>query len=1625
MKRIALSLAALVSLTAAAELRETIIVSAPYSYIEGVLQPRCQTVYGNHDPDPKSTLGPLSNNYVSSGNGLTPKMDVAVTARPPKGMQPVEWRILSPIATPSAMLVSNTTTIASYPSTGNDFVLRWEAYFASRDVREFLLTPCYEKIPSVFLHGNGDGAEVPVKSVEARLGAPYGMPDATRPGYDFVGWYTNPTGGSMISADQTVTDLAKTNLYARWKAKTFSLFTASSGDGSGSLAPAEGEGHPCTYGSTVTLHAYPDEGSLFTGWQDGDTNRVRTVTVSGDATYTATFMRRRYDIVFRYRAENGGATQTVVRVAHGDSAVPPPDSAVNGWTGHTFLGWTGAEYDNVERGGDVIAEYILNTYSIRFDANGGSGSIPAVSEVAYGADVSLPAAEAILSRTGYVFVGWATTPDAEAAEYAEGGQVRNLTTSHNVTVTLYAVWKPNSYKVRFDANGGVGTMQDVGLVYDTPAFLPKCAFSRGALEFEGWSRVRDAASVYIDEDVVKNLATNQDDVVTLYAAWKGGYTVTFHDPLVSAEDYSQPFELTVEQRLVPVRFAPPGQKFQGWATSDGGEKAYDDCALVTKLGALGETVDLYAVWSDAATTYTIRFDPNGGAGEMKSVWESSELTSGPMGGSFSLPPNAYVGPGAFLGWALSPEGDVVYEDGEEVSGALAQPGEIVTLYAKWGAPAVSPIAVAGDCLLALTAENRPGSTTPPVVSVDTEVAGAVGGSAIRIDAPDGMDLYSDVKIKGKIDGPGMLTFKWMASRELVPDNGRGATFQYEPYDTVSGLPQWPTNRVPSVGAFSEVQVWIDQPGRSIQWVAAYPPFEDGSPSGYTYWIDDIRWLPEDYWIIFHANGSSVTGTTADQQASQSQTNVLNECAFRDGGNRQFLGWSLTPDGDVRYDDRARLFNVPSDAFNALGNLDLYAQWSDGTWLLSFVTDGGSWNEGLGDKSVDVGRSVKLPAADSNPSRPGYRFLGWSKTLGAATPDYQPGETITLDAKAGEKVYLYAVWARGYTVRFHLGRPEATGEMAPMELQFGKDATNITACAFTCLDCEFMGWATELGGEVVYADGAAVADYELGGTAGRNVVLYAVWREWTFVDAPRVATDLVYTGESQTGVEANPGSAATGDFAATDVGSYEAVVSLDEGCAWSSSRGTGTADVAPKTVNWTIARATYDLSGVSFASASFEADGSPKSIFVTGALPKGVTVTYKGNGQTAVGTYTVTATFAGDMKNYEPVSPASLTATLTVVASGKDDPGEDDPGEDDPGEDDPGEDDPDDEPPVLHPTPVLGAFTAEKAATYVGWLRNDDGSLYATLSVKAGAARTGRDSKVTVTVTPVGGKRKNVKTVVTPGGNPKDANGIVFGSLGLTGVFEGHVVEAAQDFSKAKLAEHKAMLAKVPVGTHALAAMTPSGLAALSVTVSNKGKAKISGTVAGKKLSLSTVGALGEKMFAVPVVYAKRGLSVAFVLWIPLDGSGPKITGLSADWTLAALGEAKPLADGEHFFTMETPPFRDYLETVDGAYVSPAGEPFSVTGAKWAVPKTAGKLKYDREAARPVVVLKNGEYVNLAALKLKYTAKSGAVSGSFYLYHLLNGALKKDKVTVGGIVVDGRFYGSGTIKKLGVFEVGAQ
>ena len=162
-------------------------------------------------------------------------------------------------------------------------------------------------------------------------------------------------------------------------------------------------------------------------------------------------------------------------------------------------------------GFDVMVSPIQ--YTITYDANGGSNA-PNPQTKLEGESIFLSSTYPI--RTGYTFLGWSTSADATDIEY-----IPNSSYTTDANLILYANWNANTYTVKYNANGGTGTMSDSSHTYDTAKALTANTFTRTGYTFLGWSTSPTATTAtYTDKQSVKNLTTTNGGTITLYAVWQ-------------------------------------------------------------------------------------------------------------------------------------------------------------------------------------------------------------------------------------------------------------------------------------------------------------------------------------------------------------------------------------------------------------------------------------------------------------------------------------------------------------------------------------------------------------------------------------------------------------------------------------------------------------------------------------------------------------------------------------------------------------------------------------------------------------------------------------------------------------------------------------------------------------------------------------------------------------------------------------------------------------------------------------------------------------------------------------------------------------------------------------------------
>lgn len=145
-------------------------------------------------------------------------------------------------------------------------------------------------------------------------------------------------------------------------------------------------------------------------------------------------------------------------------------------------------------------------WTIAYDANGGSGAPGSQTKWR---DESLELSSTKPTRTGYTFQGWATSSSGSVS-YQPGASYTS-----NSGVTLYAVWKANTWTVKFDANGGEGAPADQTKTYGIDLTLSTTKPTRALYNFLGWGTSSSSSAVYQPGG---KYTVNAD--ITLYAVWE-------------------------------------------------------------------------------------------------------------------------------------------------------------------------------------------------------------------------------------------------------------------------------------------------------------------------------------------------------------------------------------------------------------------------------------------------------------------------------------------------------------------------------------------------------------------------------------------------------------------------------------------------------------------------------------------------------------------------------------------------------------------------------------------------------------------------------------------------------------------------------------------------------------------------------------------------------------------------------------------------------------------------------------------------------------------------------------------------------------------------------------------------
>lgn len=877
--------------------------------------------------------------------------------------------------------------------------------------------------------------------------------EVTKEGYEFLGWYYNANGVFK----------------AQWREVDYTVFLKGNG---GEVYGRDEYSFTVNYGQTYTLPTPVREGYTFTGWYDSAGSRYDAEVEmeyawSGNMEFTAHWDQTVVNVTFMDGGDVIGREEYYYGAYVNEPAaanVPVPEGMeIEGWyTNPDFTAETKWNFDTMTVTDDVTlyVKFEGQNYDVTFHGNGGSNADNGNSytySVPYGNDSPVPASD-YFTRDGYKFIGWSGTPEGKVEI---GTDVQKIAVTGNAD--YYAVWarimdwgevaqnviasgaevKTEAYTENI-ANAvnsahflvrGDGTVLSVqpmsNLLPDSGYYedLIEVALSSGGTAYI-WAMVK-----VVPQQL--EITTDVSDSA-LYIVRDEPYTVT----VGTAQHTYQ----TAHYVKVTVEGAPNQEISIELANNNGVLKQHGDITedYHESTGTFTYTA-VYEVVSIPADTQTITFTATDGFGTTAGVTETlnlrtivyafikdgdgSEVSVSNMAlhtdyDAYELPP---------LGFQYNEAQKAYVAIADKASGwdylrVATEDGRSFDLYYTTGANGAETITSALE------------STTDGVVTIEYNFELYTIAANIYVNG----QLLTEVS--ASISGNYGELINWNDLETQV----RNAIERKYPGSTVGDLA--------ITYAGTDNTVALDYYGQDYNW---------NWPSNTIY--VDVK-TDMGYKVTFDLNYDTGTGSNVytTQDVIYGEAAVKPDDPARDGWI--FGGWYTESGCENPYD-----FSTP-----VTDNITLYAKWARNTYTVTF-------NNGYGDDYAAgtpwapqyVEYQGYLTEPTENPTRDGYKFLGWSTELDG-TEYWNFAQNQVLGSFT-----LYAVWEQlNYNVIYHVdncnNKDQFSNAIVPWGTELAEPETVPEASGWV-----FTGW---------YLDKGCTVPAEFPITVVDNVHLYPAFAE---------------------------------------------------------------------------------------------------------------------------------------------------------------------------------------------------------------------------------------------------------------------------------------------------------------------------------------------------------------------------------------------------------------------------------------------------------------------------------------------------------------------------------------------------
>lgn len=303
------------------------------------------------------------------------------------------------------------------------------------------------------------------------------------------------------------------------------------------------------------------------------------------------------------------------------------DGSCGGNSGERYIvpgAYSGSDFasdlcTDIYQNATLYASWSANTYTISYNANGGSGA-PSAHSYTYAASGTTNLSSTVPTRAGYKFLGWSLNSNATSASYS-AGQAWGLNNASNYT--LYAVWQKDAFTVtnwhgKHQNGAWVAITTTSASVSQGASYTPQYTtvpFGYYGASYNYWT---EGYGTHLGSGTpgVDAFTMPSSNVIIETYYYPNTYSITYDANGGNGGPGTENFVYDTGYHVSTTKPTRPGYTFTGWLDKYSGSSTIFSGGEAYPSGWGSNT--LVAQWTPKKIQIT--FDGNGGTVGTKNLW---------------------------------------------------------------------------------------------------------------------------------------------------------------------------------------------------------------------------------------------------------------------------------------------------------------------------------------------------------------------------------------------------------------------------------------------------------------------------------------------------------------------------------------------------------------------------------------------------------------------------------------------------------------------------------------------------------------------------------------------------------------------------------------------------------------------------------------------------------------------------------------------------------------------------------------------------------------------------------------------------------------------------------------------